>query len=471
MMKRLLILFACLTVTLSAASNGEIATLKKLSRGFNQVAASATPAVVNIRVEATVTPTPGPFGGGQEESMDPFQQEFFRHFFGMPPGGGMQQQPQPRIGMGSGFLVTSDGYILTNNHIVQGAHLITVHLHDGTELEAELVGTDPSTDIAVIKIEGEDLPFLTLANSDDAEVGDWAIAIGSPFGLEATVTVGIISAKGRDELHITDLEDFIQTDAAINPGNSGGPLLDLDGEAVGVNTAIVSGSGGYMGIGFAIPSNMAQRVMEQLINEGAVTRGFLGVTLQPVDSDLAKAFGLSKPTGALVTEVIEDSPAAKAGIEQGDIILEFNGTKIESISALRNNVSMLDPGMRVKFTLNREGKRMQKTAVIGTHPKAGGQPGSVSHKLGIEVDPLDDKLAQQLNYHNEKGVVVKRVDTGSKAAKAGIKPGALIVRVNRTPVTTPEEFYKALDDAAKGSDRVLLLVRQGQVMRFVSLTL
>jgi serine protease Do len=469
-MRRIKTFLTCMIVIATpvmAAKNGDIEQLRMMSRGFSKVAEEATPAVVFIRAEVK---SQGPGYGENGEQLDAFSQEFFRRFFG-GQGGMMPDQQHPPFSHGSGFIVSKDGYILTNNHIVGNAQNIEVRLHDGRKLDATLVGTDPQTDVAVIKIDADDLPFLQLANSDATEVGEWAIAIGSPFGLDATVTVGVISAKGRNELHITDLEDFIQTDAAINPGNSGGPLLDLDGHVVGVNTAIVTGSGGYMGIGFAIPSNMAQRVMDQLIKDGAVTRGFLGVTMQPVDSDLATAFGLDKPTGALVTEVMADSPAAIAGIQQEDIILEFNGQKVDSINGLRNQVSMIEPGSKVNITVHRNGRKLKKTVTIKPHPDAAAGPGTLAHTLGLEVDPLDEKLAQQLNYQNEAGVVVKRVETGSPAAKVGIKPGALIVRVNRTPVTTPDEFYNALEEAAKISDRVLLLVRQGQAMRFVSLKL
>ena len=447
-------------------NNGDIEQLRMMSRGFSKVAKEATPAVVFIRAEGKAPAGPG--FGMEGEQMDEFSQEFFRRFFGMPNG---PIPGQEIVSHGSGFLVSQDGYILTNNHIVGEAETIEVRLHDGRKFDADLVGADPQTDIAVIKIDAEELPFLELANSDATEVGEWAIAIGSPFMLDATVTVGVISAKGRNELHIRDIEDFIQTDAAINPGNSGGPLLDLDGKAVGVNTVILTGSGGYMGIGFAIPSNMAQRVMDQLIKDGTVTRGFLGVTMQPVDSDLAVAFDLPKPTGALVTEVMPGSPAEAAGLQQEDIILEFNGQRVESINGLRNAVSMIEPGSKVNLTIHRNGRKIKKTVTIKAHPESGGGPGTLAHSLGLEVDPLDDNLAQQLNYQNESGVVVKRVETGSPAAKVGIKPGALIVRVNRTPVQTPEEFYDALEEAGKVSDRVLLLVRQGQAMRFVSLKL
>ncbi|MBS0622887.1 MAG: DegQ family serine endoprotease [Verrucomicrobia bacterium] len=468
-MRQLLICLSLLTLPLTAsapppATPQEITELKAMSRGFSHVAKKATPAVVFIRVEGKGSVMGPGFDG---DGMDSFHQEFFRRFFGMPS---TPQQQAPRIGQGSGFIVSSDGYILTNNHIVNGADSIKVGLTDGRRFDAKVVGTDPQTDIAVIKIEAEELSFLKLADSDAAEVGEWVIAIGSPFGLEATVTVGVVSAKGRDELHITDFEDFIQTDAAINPGNSGGPLLNLDGEVIGVNTAIVTGSGGYMGIGFAIPSNMAKRVMDQLIHAGSVTRGFLGVTLQPVDEELAAAFGLPRPIGGLVTEVAPSSPAKEGGIEQGDIILEFNGQKVESISALRNAVSMVDPGSKVQLRINREGKEKKLSVTIGAHPETKTQPGTPAHSLGLEVESLSDHMASQLGYTNERGVIVKRVDPGSPAARAGIKPGiTLIVRVNRTPVETPDDFYKALDDASKSSDRVLLLVRHGQVMRFVSL--
>ena len=443
------------TAPLMAAGNGEIARLEAMSDTFASVADRATPAVVFIEVEGRVDRSQ------VADPMEQMQNEFFRRFFGAPP---QQQEQVPVRGAGSGFLVSADGYILTNNHIVGPADTIKVRMRDGREYMAELIGTDPQTDVAVIKIEGENFPYLKLADSSGARVGDWAIAVGSPFGLEATVTLGIISAMGRSDLHITEFDNFIQTDAAINPGNSGGPLLNLHGEAVGVNTAIIhAGGAGYLGIGFAIPSNMAKRVMEQLIDGGSVTRGYLGTRLQPVNQDLAIALGLDRPTGALITDVMPDSPAQKAGLEAGDVIVEFEGIAIESPGALQSHVSMIDPGQRVSFKVIRDGKTMTKRAKLAKRPG----PTTGKEGLGIEVQPLDDQLAQQYNYAGESGVVVKRTEMGSAAYKAGIRPGTLIVRVNRTPIKTPEEFYKAVEEAE--GDKVLLLVRQGQSMRFVTL--
>jgi serine protease Do len=312
-----------------------------ISKSFTTVAKKAMPAVVFIKVQSTNEEQANPFQGF---GGDPFGDDLFQKFFGIP----QQQQPKQQLSQGSGFLVSPDGYVMTNAHVIKGADKIAVVLNDGRELDATLVGSDPHTDIALVKIDGKNLPYVNLGDSDAMDIGEWVVAIGSPFQLEATLTVGVISAKGRQNLKITDLEDFIQTDAAINPGNSGGPLLNLNSEVIGINTAIVSRSGGYMGIGFAIPSNMAKNIMTQIINNGVVTRGFLGVCLQPVDKDIADAFGLDKAEGALISDISKDSPADKAGLKQGDIILEYNGTTIKSLGGFRNDISLMSPGSVVK---------------------------------------------------------------------------------------------------------------------------
>ncbi len=310
-----------------------------ISKAFTDVAKKATPAVVFLKVESAPLQEEDAYGG-----MNPFGDEFFRRFFGTPPGGGGPQKPQPQISQGSGFLVSSDGYIMTNAHVVSGADKITVVFNDGREMEGSVVGADSHTDVAIIKIEGKNFPFPRFGDSDKMEIAEWVIAIGSPFQLEASVTVGVVSAKGRQNLRINDFEDFIQTDAAINPGNSGGPLLNLNGDVIGINTAIFSRNGGYMGIGFAIPSKMASYVMKQIIESGVVTRGFIGVSLQPIDKDLADAFGLEKPEGALISEVVKGSPADKAGLKQGDIILEYNKVSVKSLGSFRNELAMMSPG-------------------------------------------------------------------------------------------------------------------------------
>ncbi len=294
-----------------------VCTPQQTSKAFTAVAKKSIPAVVFIKVQSNAPDQEeGGFPYGYQNPYDFSPDDFFNRFFGAPYRG-QPQKPAPQLSQGSGFIVTADGYVMTNSHVVKGSDKITVVLNDGRELDATVVGTDPHTDIAIVKIEGKEFPFLQLGDSDEIDIGEWVIAIGSPFQLEASVTVGVVSAKGRQNLRITDFEDFIQTDAAINPGNSGGPLLNLTGEVVGINTAIVSRTGGYMGIGFAIPSNMAKNIMAQIIEKGTVTRGFLGVNLQPVDKDIADAFNLPKPEGALISEVFKDTPADTSGIEAG----------------------------------------------------------------------------------------------------------------------------------------------------------
>jgi len=271
-------------------------------------------------------------------------------------------------GQGSGFIISKDGYILINNHVVGDADLIKVKLSDGREFKAKVIGTDPQSDVAVIKIDATNLPVLRLGDSDKLEVGEWVIAIGNPFGLSQTVTVGVVSAKGRSRIGINDYEDFIQTDAAINPGNSGGPLVNIHGEAVGMNTAIFSRSGGYMGIGFAIPINMAKAIKDQLLKKGKVTRGWLGVVIQDIDEELAKSFGLEKTEGVLIAEVSEGSPAEKAGLKQGDIILRLNGKKVDDLGELRNKIALTAPGTKVKLEVLRENKRRTIQVTIGEQP-------------------------------------------------------------------------------------------------------
>lgn len=442
-------------------------TVEQISKCFTQVAKEATPAVVFISVEINPSEADGmdPYGS----PYGPFSDDFFRRFFGAPNGG--RQQPQPQIGQGSGFLVTPDGYIMTNAHVVRGADKIEVTLNDGQVQKATLIGADPHTDIAVIKIDkidGKEFPFLTLGNSDTLEVGEWVIAIGSPFQLQASLTVGVVSAKGRQGLNITDLEDFIQTDAAINPGNSGGPLLNLKGEVIGINTAIATRSGGYMGIGFAIPSDMARGIMDQLISKGSVTRGFLGITLQPIDKDLAAGFNLEKAEGVLISSIEKGSPAEKAGLRQGDIILECNGKPVKSIQSFRYDISMINPGTTVMLKVHRKGRVLNIGVTLGSAAE-NNSPTSVNQKLGIEVEQLNPDLARQLGYTStDEGIVIIKVKPGSPAAMAGLRPGYLIQAVNHKKVATIADYEEAISDNTQGK-RVLLLVRQGKMTRFYSI--
>lgn len=452
-------------------------TPESTSKAFSSVAKKATPAVVFIKVQGQAGedefggypsyPNGGGSGGGGSGS-SPFEDDFFRHFFGGPQ---KPQKPAPQASQGSGFLVSADGYILTNAHVVKGADKIVVVLNDGREMDASVIGSDSHTDIAIIKIEGKNFPFLTLGNSDGMDIGEWVVAIGSPFQLESSLTVGVISAKGRQNLRITDLEDFLQTDAAINPGNSGGPLLNLQSEVIGINTAIVSRSGGYMGIGFAIPSNMAKNIMNQLIDKGTVVRGFLGVSLQPLDKELADAFNLEKIEGALVSEVAKDSPADKAGIKQGDIIVEYNGIPVKSLGSFRNEIGLTEPGKVIKLKINRKGQILAFSVSLGSANDNVTTASGVAAKLGIEIENMSPQLSQQLGYvQQEEGVVITKVKPGSSASMAGLRPGFLIQAVNHKKIATINDFNDALTDAGKNK-RILLLIRQGNITRFYSIRL
>ncbi len=443
--------------------------LKQISRGFSNVAKKATPAVVYIESHGTMEQAEKITRKGPHENpFDYFDDDFFNRFFGFPN----EQKRQPKSKetvRGSGFFVSKDGYIVTNNHVVENADKVTVTMTNGKKQIATVVGTDSKTDLAVIKVDGEGYSFLNFGDSDKLEVGDWAIAIGNPFGLQTSLTVGVVSAKGRNDLHIADIEDFIQTDAAINPGNSGGPLLNIEGDVIGVNTAIVSGSGGYMGIGFAIPSSMAKLIVNQLITEGQVTRGFLGVTLQPIDAELASFYQMKQAQGALVTDVIADSPADKGGLKQEDVILGYNGTSVESLSAFRNYVSLLPPGSKVKLRVLRDGKEIDLNVIVAQLPNEE-SPNTPLLKLGLHVQEITPEMAQKLGLTEPKGIVITQVDPRTPAAEAGLKSGTLILAVNRQKVKTLAEFNAAFNEAIK-EERVLLMVQQGEAIRFVALRL
>ncbi len=438
--------------------------VKEMSKEFAQIAKKALPAVVSVRTQYSQKAS-----GNREEMSQPFgpfQDDFFERFFGFP----MPEQRGPRKGQGSGFVVTNDGYILTNNHVVREAEQITVSFTDGREFAAKVIGQDPNTDIALLKIEATNLDFLTFDNSDDLDIGEWVMAVGSPLRLQGSVTVGVVSAKGRSELDIAPVEQFIQTDAAINMGNSGGCLLDMDGKVVGMNTAIATNNGGYMGIGFAIPSNILKHVMDQLRENGRVTRGYLGVSLQKIDSKLANAFNLDKSEGALITEVVKDSPADKAGLQGGDVVLKINNKLIENVGALRSMIALMKPGENVTLTVLRNKKQMDISSTIGTHPENDIGLTDIQSSLGILVQDITPEIAQQLNLDRDHGVMIKNVDPTSAAQEAGLRRGQIILSVNQTPVNTTEEFFKVMKDAAN-QKHVLLQVKAGQVVRYITFDL
>jgi serine protease Do len=431
---------------------------------FRELAKKDIPAVVSIKVTKKRSSY---FGGNSDsgEESDVFGNHFWK-FFNLPR---QDLYSQPLSGQGSGFLVSADGYILTNSHVVNEMDTINVQLYDGRILLAKVLGQDKNSDLALIKVEGNDLPFLELGNSDDLEVGQWVAAIGNPFGLQATLTTGVVSAKGRQNLDIVPYEDFIQTDAAINSGNSGGPLVALDGKVIGINTAIATNSSAsYMGIGFAIPSNIARYVMDEILKHGKVARGFLGVSLQSIDYNLAQAFDLKKVEGALVTSVVKGSPAERAGIKTEDIILKYNDRPVKNAAVLRNSMYMMPSGSKVVLTILRDGKIIQVPAEV-TEFAAEEEKAPVLAKtnLGIEVDTLTPDMAQSLGYQ-EKGVIITKVQPGSPAAFVGLKKGSLILAINRQKVETKEQFQAALKETPQGRP-ALFQVKQGDINAFISI--
>lgn len=439
---------------------------------FAEIYAKAAPAVVYIKCEGSSVDMDDPNNPyNYPNPFDYFGDDFLRRFFGFQGGSRMMPKPSPSVSQGSGFFISPDGYIVTNAHVVQGADKITVSLEDGREIDARLVGEDPDTDIAVIKAEGKDFPFLTYGDSDKALIGNKVIAIGSPFQLKGSMCDGRISGKSRQNLRIIPTEDFIQTTADINPGNSGGPLLNLQGEVIGVNAAIMSKSGGSMGIAFSIPSNLAQKISSQLIQKGSVAHGFMGVSLQPVDKDIAEAFGLDKMEGVLVTDVVKDSPADKAGLKQGDIILAYNNTPVKSFGSFRNEVSLMQPGSSMKLKVNRKGQILTLDVVIGNAEDKVASSQAAMQKFGFEVDTLNPAMAQQLGLNpNEPGVVITKIRPGSPAAMSGLRPGFLIQAVNHKSVSNIAEFNEAMR-SNPNKNRMLLLIRQGSVTRFYTIKL
>ncbi len=455
----------------SASLAEDITLLQRMSRGFSEVARKAIPAVVFVTVEKSI-PVRTPQWQVPDPFRDFFNDPFFERFFGPAPRRDQAPRQFRQQGQGSGFLITEDGYILTNSHVVDGADKIKVKLHGGREVEAKLIGKDPRSDIAVIKIEGNGYPFLPLGDSDAIEVGAWVIAIGNPFGLSESITVGIVSAKGRSGIGLADYEDFIQTDAAINPGNSGGPLLNIEGKVIGINSAIYSASGGNLGIGFAVPINMAAAIYRQILQTGTVVRGYLGVSIQDMTTDLAKSFGLEKEEGILISDVVPDSPAAQAGLQSGDIILELDGKKVENVTSFRNTIALTAPGTEVQLKIRRDGKESVRKLTIGRLPDEAAQaatpaaPDSVATRLGITVESLTPQWRERLGLKEDRGVVVSGVAPDSPAASFGIREGDLVISVNRQPVNSPKEFGEALERSKK-TGRVLLLVKSRAMTRYL----
>ena len=433
---------------------------------FSEAAERVMPGVVSIKV-AKRSKTP---------QTSQFEDEFLRHFFGREYPGRGGRRGQQQQGQGSGFIINEEGYILTNNHVVGGADEIEVSLHDGRTLNARLIGADDKSDVAVIKVESPNLPTLKLGNSKNLKIGQWVLAVGNPFGLSATLTVGVISATGRAGMGITDYEEFIQTDAAINPGNSGGPLLNINGEVIGINTAIYSRSGGYMGIGFAIPINMALKIKDQLIQFGEVRRGKIGAYIQELTPDVARSLGLNHTNGVLISDVITDSPAERGGLRAGDVVLSLNQENVSSASAFRNRISLSQPESRVELKIMRRGAQEKIVIKIGSL-----NPGSIKRRTpvkststsakadeyGLEIENLNRKSQRALGLKARSGVLIVGVRPNSVADKAGLRVGQAILSVNQINVKSVRSFKRAVTQA-KGS--LLLQIKSDRGVRFIVLT-
>jgi len=447
----------------AAAASTVSAGAPMVPANFSDLADQVRAGVVNIQVSKKISNAEFPnFQGNPFGDRNPFGD-----FFG-PFGGNRPERKQQ--GVGSGFIISKEGYILTNNHVVEGADQIKVKLAGGKELNGRIIGRDPKTDLALVKIDGaSDLQPLKLGDSDALKVGNWVVAVGSPFGLEQTVTAGIVSAKGR-VIGSGPYDNFIQTDASINPGNSGGPLINMSGEVVGINTAIIASG---QGIGFAIPINMAKEIASQLQKKGHVTRGLLGVSIQDVTPALAKSFGLKETKGALVAKVIPGGPAEKAGLEQGDVIVKFDGQTVAESKDLPRIVASTPVGKNVTVSVIRDGKEVERQVKIGEmeEESAGVTAQDASHKsLGVSVQNLTPQIARELGLKKSNGVVVTGVEPGSAAAEAMIQTGDVILEVNRKPIMNVNDFVQKIEKA-KSNESLLLLIEREQNTLFVTVTL
>lgn len=465
-----LIIWIALAATLAALpadaaiSRDTLKTLEELNGALAGVAETVKPSVVNVSTTSTVSVQKSPFG-------DLFNDPMFRRFFGDQfehPG---LRKKYKTSALGSGVIVSSDGYILTNNHVVKDAEEIKVILYDKREFTGKVIGSDSRTDLAVIKIKAKDLPVLPFADSAGLKSGDIVLAVGNPFGLNQTITLGIVSAVGRSNIGLADFEDFIQTDAAINPGNSGGALVDIQGRLVGINTAIFSTSGGYMGIGFAIPSDMARSVMDSIIKHGKVIRGWLGVSIQSLTPELAKQFKLKEEHGALVSDVMKGSPAEKAGLKRGDLIIDFDGKAVEDPAHLRNLVAQKAPGTKVRIKVIRDGKERSLSATLGEFKERKTEKAKVERENvlnGVSVQDITPDLRDKLDVPEDvSGVVVTGVAMDSAAAGA-IGRGDVIVQINHRDIGNADEFENIASKIGK-DEGVLLLVFRGGGFLYVTI--
>ncbi|WP_235042087.1 DegQ family serine endoprotease [Vreelandella profundi] len=469
-MKRLILpstLWVCMVALLTV---GQAANAQSLP-DFTELVEAAAPGVVNISTSRTIqrSNAPGSEGlGGQEVP------EIFRHFFGdnlpSPPDGG-QGRSEERQSLGSGFVISDDGYVMTNAHVVQDADEILVRLNDRRELNAELIGSDPQTDVALLKIDANDLPTLSMGDSDELKVGEWVAAIGSPFGFDHSVTAGIVSAINRT-LPSDAYVPFIQTDVAINPGNSGGPLFNLTGEVVGINSQIFTRSGGFMGVSFAIPINVAMDVVDQLRENGRVDRGWLGVMIQPVSRDLAESFGMENAIGALIADLDPEGPAAQGGLQAGDVIIQVNGEEVERSSSLPRLIGRGEPGSEIALTLIRDGEEISQSVELGSWPdmeEQSDQAGSNNQvRLGVTVAEVGEEAREQLSIPG--GVEVRQVEPDSVAADAGIRPGDVLVSVDHRSVSSSDELMKIVEELPSDRAIPIRLFREGRSL-FVALRL
>jgi serine protease Do len=448
----------------SGISKNSVDFLTKTGDAMAEIAKVAMPAVVNIATVKTEKAAEGPRNPLLD---DPFFRRFFGDRFRHP------DTPRERksSSLGSGVIVSPDGYILTNNHVIRNADKIQVLLSDKRQFTGKIIGSDPKTDLSVIKIDADNLSYLNLGDSDNLKIGELVLAIGNPYGLNQTITMGIVSAVGRANVGIADYEDFIQTDAAINPGNSGGALVNVRGELVGVNTAIFSTSGGYQGIGFAIPSNMAEAVLDSLITKGKVIRGWLGVSIQGITPELAQQFGLKKDYGTLVADVIENSPAEKGGFMRGDVIIELDGKEVDEPYNMRNMVASTNPGEDVTFKVIRNGRVVSLQVTIGELPsEVQKTPTEFQNALnGISVQNLNPDIYRQLNLPEKiRGVVVTDIESDSSAASA-LVPGDVILEINRKAISSLEDYESIVSSIKPEQDVLLLVYRRGSTI-FVTIS-
>ena len=452
-------------------AGADLAAPTTLSRAFRHVATTLRPSVVQI---ISIDHPPYANRGAAPRAGGDRVPEQFRDL--LPPG-----RPAPpsderggpdRMGQGTGVIASADGLVVTNNHVIAGADEVKVVLHDGREAMGTVVGADPDTDLAVLRIEASDLVPAKFGDSEESQVGDWVIALGSPFGLSQTVTAGIVSALGREGVGLARFENYIQTDAAINPGNSGGPLANIHGEVVGINTAISSAAGGNDGVGFAIPSRMVGRIVNDLVDDGTVERGWLGVNIQPLDPDLAATFGHDARSGVLVAGVVEGTPASDAGLRPGDIILDIEGRQTDTPAGLARRIADFTPDTEVTIDFLRDGDVLSRVVRLGTRPGAGGSAvattpaANAGPRLGLELAPLDDASREEASLNTRDGLFVRGVLADGPAAAAGIEPGDAILQIDGTSVTSLESFRAALEATGTG-ERVRLLVERAGMTRFV----